>query len=199
MQSEAIPVVARCESEEAMSTDDIYLVNYRHSKCEPLKSITQLPKNEAFALAQKIYEDSHCRAHRRFGPDFVWYYPHRLKTEKWLYDRFIEIGGKPQTEHPFYFALDHCENYYVNFDNGLITKINLNDIDKNDVSFTFGDSVAQMESPNKPEPFLKDKLFEYISAFDNNVIDFLESIKSQYVCIEAQLWTDKYFEAEANI
>ena len=178
-----------------MSTSDIWLVNYRHPKDEPLKSITQLPEKEAFSLAKKLFDESPCRAHRRFGPDFAMYYPHRLKTEKWLYDSFTAIGGKPQTEHPFYFALHHCENLYVNFDCGLITRINLKDIDATDVSFTFGDSVAQMDSPNRKDPFLKDKLLEYISLHDNNVEKFLDGIKQPYVCIEAQLWTDKYFNS----
>ena len=177
-----------------MDKGKLFLVNYRHSKSDPLKSITQLPEQEAFTVAKKLYDESPCRAHRRFGPDFVYYYPHRLKTEQWLYERFLAIGGQPQTEHPFYFALHYCENFNVNFDFGKTTKINLNDIDIFDVSFTFGDSVAKMDSPDRKDPFLKDKLLEYINQFDNDVEKFLDSIKEQYVCIEAQLWTDKYFD-----
>ena len=176
-----------------MSEPELYLVSYRHFKSEPFKSITQLSEDEAFALAKKLYENSSCPAHKRFGPDFAQYYPHRLMTEKWLYERFKALGGKPQTEHPYYFAFHHCENLYTNFDSGVVTKIKLSDIDISDVSFTFGDSIAQMNRQSNPEPFLKDKLIKYISEFDHHVESFLESVIPRYVCIEAQLWTDQYF------
>ena len=42
-----------------MSLNDILLINYRHSNCEPLRSITQLQKEEAFALAKKYIWKAH--------------------------------------------------------------------------------------------------------------------------------------------
>ncbi len=176
-----------------MEIDNIYLVNYRHSASDPLKSITQLPKEEAFTVAKELYKNGHCPAHRRFGTDFQFYYPYRLKVEKWLYENFVSMGGKPQTEHPFYFVVQHCDNLFVNFNSGVVTSFKLNHIDIHDISFTFGDSMAQMEKAEKPVPFLKDTLLEYISTFGNDVEKFVESIKEQYVCVEAQLWTEKYF------
>jgi hypothetical protein len=162
--------------------------------CEPAKSITQLPEEEAFALAKKLYDENPCRAHNRFGPDFAEYYPHRLMTEKWLHNKFISLGGNPQTEHPYYFALQHCDNLFQNFNRGKITKIPLNSIDPLDVSFTFGDSVAKMNTPESRDPFLINKLIEYIELGGNDVEKFLDSIKNEYTLIEAQLWTDKYLK-----
>jgi hypothetical protein len=62
-----------------------------------------------------------------------------------------------------------------------------------DVSFTFGDSCKEMDSPHRKDLFLKDTLLEHIKLNNNDVEQFLDSIKQQYDCIEAQLWTDKYF------
>ena len=140
-----------------------------------------------------MYGQSRCRAHRRFGPDFPSYYEHRLKVEKWLYDSFVALGGKPQTEHPYYFALQYCENFYCNFDKGAESRIALFGIDPSDVSFTFGDSVAQMEQPTRRPLFLKAGLLEYVRDCGNDIDALLKNIKETYVCIEAQLWTDKYF------
>lgn len=173
--------------------NEIILVNYSYHSSKPLKSITQLPKEEAFAVAEKLYKESQCKAHRRFGPDFPVYYRHRLKTEKWLYDHFVAMGGKPETANPYYFALQYCENLYKNFDDGKAVTLNLKCIHPQDISFTFGDSVAQMESPDRKDPFMTDQLLSYISKYDNDVNQFIDSIKAKYVCIEAQLWTDKYF------
>ena len=177
-----------------MDANDIYIVNYRHSNCEPLKSITQLPEDEAFALAKKLYEESPCRAHNRFGPDFKWYYQHRIRTEAWLYDHFIAIGGKPSIKNPYYFLLDRSDVFDAYFGYGKTIKLALNNIDTCDVSFTFDDSCKMMDAPNRQEPFLKGKLLEYISMNGNSVESFLDSMKDQYDCIEAQLWTDKYFK-----
>ena len=171
----------------------LYIVNYRHAKSEPLKSITQLPRDEAFKLAEKLYSQSQCRAHRRFGPDFPSYYEYRLKVEKWLYESFVAIGGRPQTRHPFYFALEACESLQRNFGECEEVRICIDDVDDGDISFTFGDSMAQMETSNMRPLFSKQTLLEYLRAYDNNVSLFLESIKEPYRCVEAQLWTDRYF------
>ena len=173
--------------------DRIYLVNYRHRNCEPMKSITQLPREEAFQLAAKLYEDNPCSAHRRFGPDFPVYYSFRLKTEEWLYDHFIALGGKPKTKHPYYFALQQCESLKRNFGFGEEYRLGLDLIDETDISFTFGDSIKQMNSPQRIDPFMKPQLLQYLSRFDNDLNRLIDSLRDTYIIIEAQMWTDKYF------
>ena len=68
------------------------------------------------------------------------------------------LGGKPETRHPFYFALQYCENLYRNFDKGEEVRLNLEDIDSADVSFTFGDSMAQLERNAEKPLFSKEAL-----------------------------------------
>ena len=82
-----------------MTVNDLHIVNYCHSNCTPLLNIMRLPKDEAFALAREMAEQNKdTTAFYRFA-DFENYYPERLKTDKLLYDRFIELGGKPAEEH----------------------------------------------------------------------------------------------------
>jgi hypothetical protein len=171
---------------------ELFLVNYRQNDSVPLKSIMQLPKEEAFKTAEKLYNQSQCRAHKRFGPDFPKYYEARLQTEKWLYDSFILLGGKPQTKHPFYFVLQSCENFNRNFDYGKQIRLNTKDIDPSHISFTLGDSMAQMYAGSLQPLFLMETLYEQINSYDH-INKFLEYVKDQYVCIEAQIWTDQYF------
>jgi len=47
-----------------MTNNKLYLVNYCHSNSEQMKSITELPEQEAFAIAKKLYDAGPCRAHR---------------------------------------------------------------------------------------------------------------------------------------
>lgn len=170
----------------------LYIVNYRHESSEPLKSITQLPKEEAFAVAKELYANSSCKAHRRFGADFPSYYEYRMKIERLLYSEFITMGGKPETEHPYYFALQYCDSLCRNFEKPAEIRIKLDTIDPCHISFTLGDSMAQMEKTSEVKPFLRDTLIKHIIA-NGSAEPFLEKSTKEYSCIEVQLWTDRYF------
>ena len=170
---------------------DIYLVNYCSPGCPPLYSITRLSKQKAFALAKELATENKGASFGRFA-DFENYYPRRIRTEKWLYDCFISLGGKPVTKHPLYFVLHGSDYLNEWFDKGKITKICLNNIDSKHISFTFGDSMAKMNKPERKDPFLKETLFELINKYNGDVSIFLDSIKEQYTYIEAQIWNDVY-------
>jgi hypothetical protein len=169
---------------------ELYIVNYCNPNCTPLQSITRLPEVEAFALAKKLSEQYKGEAFYRLV-DFVNYYPRRIRTEKWLYDWFIKLGGVPETEHPLYFVLQRSDYLYEWFDRGEITRLPLNSIDAKHISFTFGDSNSKMDKPERRNLFLKNALFELISHY-GNIDMFFGSIKDQYKYIEAQLWNDSY-------
>ena len=177
---------------------NIMLVNYRHPSSRPYRSIMHLPRERAFEIADQLYKSSQCRAHKRFGPDFEFYYAYRLQVEQALYNEFMELGGKPQLKHPFYFVLEYCDAFYENFDHGVCVKLPLNEIDPFDISFTFGDSMAQFESDDRQPVFLVDTLYSYIKNYNQDIRLFLNKIIPKYKCIKAQLWTNKYFPCESR-
>ncbi len=144
-------------------------------------------------MAKELSDKNRGVAFNRFGEDYKGYYPHRIRTEKWLFDCFVALGGKPQTRHPFYFVLHGSDMLYKWFGEGSATKLLLSDIASCDISFTFGDSMSKMDKPERKDPFLKETLFDLINAHNGNVECFLNAIKEQYTYIEAQLWTNKYF------
>ena len=75
-----------------MITDDLYIVNYCHPNCVPLKNIMRLPKEETFALAYEMaQQNKDTTAFYRFT-DFENYYPERLKTDELLYSQFVKMG-----------------------------------------------------------------------------------------------------------
>lgn len=90
-----------------MNIDELLITHYCEPGKTPLHSITRLPREEAFHLAEELSKN--CRSERnRFGPDFTGYYPKRMMAENWLYHSFKASGGLPQNEHPIYFVL--CES-----------------------------------------------------------------------------------------
>ena len=75
------------------------------------KSITKYSPEKQKKIAEQLSNYSG-RALRRFDPDqFENYIKRRNQTEKWLYNAFLEIGGYPVSQHPFYCVLG--ENKYL--------------------------------------------------------------------------------------
>jgi len=176
-----------------MTENKIYLVNHRPPNCESLKSITRLPKKEAFDLAKKLQKEVDVsEAYMRFKDDqFKAYYEIRMRAEKWLYEKFIEVGGKPQTKHPIYFYVHkwHMEDRF--WETKVTERIELDSIDDSDISFIFGDSCGEVDRANRKEPFTKADLLEYIAEHDNDIEQLLQTVR--HGMIEAQVWNEKYF------
>lgn len=174
-----------------MTINDLCIVNYCHSNCTPLRNIMRLPKDEAFALAYKMAEQNkNTTAFYRFA-DFENYYPRRLQTDKLLYTRFIELGGRPLQEHPLSFVLQGSD--YLNgwFDNGIVTTIPLNRVSSKHISFTYGDSMATLERQSDFTMLTKDMLLKAISEYDGTLEEYLSWIAERYHYIEVQLWNDE--------
>lgn len=169
---------------------ELFIVNYCHPDCEPLKSVTRLPEKDAYAAAQELSDRHKGTAFVRFA-DFCNYYPRRIATEQWLHKHFLALGGKPETEHPLYFVLqgnDFLKNW---FDNGTVSALPLAAIKSEHISFMFGDSAAQADQLKKQNLFLTDELQAHIEQ-SGGIDSFLENIREQYSYIEVQLWSDEY-------
>ena len=173
-----------------MNVNDLHIVNYCHSSCTPLLNIMRLPKYEAFALAHEMAErNKDTTAFYRFA-DFENYYPERLKTDKHLYERFIELGGKPVEEHPLSFVLQGSDFLDGWFDRGIVTTIPLSRINADHISFTYGDSMSTLKMNGGFTMLTKDMLFKTISDYDGTLEDFLKYISDKYHYIEVQVWDD---------
>ena len=125
-----------------INTSDLILVNYCFDDCEPLKNIMRLPKEEAFKKAKEL-ADCHpeTTAFYRFS-DFDNYYVLRENQDKFLYDEFVKLGGKPKEKHPLSFVIEGSDYLKEWFGNGIETRIPLNKIKAEHISFTIGDSGA---------------------------------------------------------
>lgn len=174
-----------------VNVDEIYIVNYCHPKCTPFKNIVRLPKEEAFSLAYELSIMNKGEAFFRFG-DFENYYPLRIETDKYLYNAFISLGGKPKVEHPLSFVLHGSEYLYNWFGKGIITKVPLKNIPSEFISFTLGDSAAILKRTGKIPVLTKDMLLRSISQHNGTFDEYMHEIEKNYYYIEVQLWNDDY-------
>ena len=174
-----------------MTVDDLHIVNYCHRSCTPLLNIMRLPKDEAFALAYEMAaQNKETTAFYRFA-DFENYYRERLKTDTLLYTRFIELGGKPLQEHPLSFVLQGSDYLNEWFDCGIITRIPLNLIHPDYISFTYGDSMAGLKRHGEFTMLTKDMLLKAISDYGGTLEEFMINVENQYRYIEVQIWNDE--------
>lgn len=175
-----------------MTVSDLYIVNYCHKSCQPLLNIMRLPKAQAFEMARNMaMSNKGVTAFYRFA-DFENYYPARLKTDELLYTRFVELGGKPKQKHPLSFVLQGSDFLDRWFDGGTVTKIPLESIDEDCVSFTYGDSMTVLERHGKFDMLTKRMLIKAISEYSGTLDEFLADISERYKYIEVQFWGDSF-------
>lgn len=172
--------------------EQLYIINYCHNNCEPLKNIMRLPKEEAFTLAGKLAEENKGRtAFWRFA-DFAVYYPERQATDKLLYELFVALGGKPCEDHPLSFVLQGSEYLDAWFDNGIVTKLPLSEISSEHISFTLGDSMSTLKRNGDIQMLSKEELLQKVQVYPGTLEEFMEEIREKYGYIEVQLWSDEY-------
>ncbi|ERI95022.1 hypothetical protein HMPREF1982_00508 [Clostridiales bacterium oral taxon 876 str. F0540] len=180
-----------------MNIDDLYITNYREAGGLPLRSITRLKEEEAYALASKLSQESLSKRDR-YGDYFNTYYHKRLRTEEWIYDTFIALKGEPQTRHPIYFTLLESERLRSFFGNDNKVKILLKDIESSHISFTPRDSMHLMDMGRTENTvWRKEDLFRLINESKQDISQFIRNTPEKYGLvggyIEVQLWSDVYF------
>lgn len=181
-----------------INIDELYIVNYCHPNCIPLKNIIRLPEKEAFSLACEMAENNpETTAFYRFA-DFKNYYSLRINQDNYLYEMFVSLGGKPKEKHPLSFVLLDSEFLNNWFDNGTITKVLLRDIPSEFVSFTLGDSGAIFQKTGTVTMYTKEMLYHMIHEYKGTINEFMSEIVQKYYYIEVQIWDDVYCKTECT-
>lgn len=175
-----------------INIDELYIVNYCHQNCIPLKNIVRLPVNEAFSLAHELaVRNPDTTAFYRFA-DFRNYYSLRMSQDNYLYEMFLSLGGKPKEKHPLSFVFQGSDFLNNWFDHGTITKISLKDIPSEFISFTLGDSGAIFQKNGTVTMYTKEMLYNKIMEYQGTIDEFMREIIEKYYYMEVQLWDDDY-------
>ena len=81
-----------------------------------------------------------------------------------------------------------CEYLRKWFSNGEKIVISLEDVPDDQISFTIGDSCAQIINGTEPEILTKEMLMKRIRSCGGSVSSFLEESLGKFAYVEAQLW-----------
>jgi hypothetical protein len=148
----------------------------------------ELPEKEAFRVAAELaamHPDT--ASFGRFA-DFENYYPNRKKADEYVREAFICLGGKPELLHPYSFTLNECEYLRSWFSEGEKLVLDLADIPEEQISFTIGDSCAQITNGVEPQVLTKEMLMKRIADHGNSVEAFLKASLGKFAYVEVQLW-----------
>ena len=91
-------------------------------------------------------------------------------------------------DHPYSFVLHECEYLKEWFSDGESFRIALDDIPDDVISFTIGDSCAQITHGKEPAVLTKQMLIDAVSRFDSPE-EYLKAVLGKFAYIEVQLWT----------
>lgn len=181
-----------------ININDLCIVNYCHANCVPFMNICRLPEKDAFLLAEKMATaNPNTTAYVRFS-DFKNYYPRRMMQDKYLYESFINLGGKPKEQHPLSFVLHGSDYLYRWFGNGIINKIKIENIPSEYISFTLGDSMSAFKRDGRLTMYTKQMLSEILYNYHGDIDDFMAEIVEKHYYIEVQLWNDDYCLKDFN-
>ena len=153
---------------------NLYITHYYFHGTDPWKNIMLLPENEAFRVAKEM-----AAAHpdkTSFGrfADFDNYYPARKKADEYVRECFVDLGGKPVLQHPYAFTLMECEYLRKWFSEGEKLVLDLDEIPDDQISFTIGDSCAQITNGMEPKVLTKEMLTKRIHDCGDSVESFFK-------------------------
>jgi len=178
-----------------------YITHYYNLKSTPFLSLSELNDCDAVKLMESLYSEKNEYGKRFVNP--MQYLNNRRETEKWVRNKFIKKGFKPIDDHPLYFVFGESDWLEKQAPEGSETgkiSIPLNQIDNNDISFTYPDSmVSRWLGNSKPIELYNPKYHGKVFSKDEvlnliNEVGILEnSGKSVFPVnmppyIEAQIW-----------
>ena len=159
-----------------------------YSRGEPFRSITSVGQENWAEIIKDLNETNAWGLSRFSDPNYL---EDRLIAEKKMRKEFISKGGKPELDHPIYFFLGRHKGFESHKSN-VGYAINLKDILKDSVSFTYGDSMLSFIDKNRLLSGQKyqNSLCGRIYKVDDlvNIFNHADFPKESALNIEAQLW-----------
>ncbi len=171
----------------------IYLYHYFERKIGPFVSLSDLSVEDAMKIQLEL--DIHNTTFHA-GKRKKKYYERRKYLEQLVRKMFIEKGGKPIREVPYYMVIGECPWLATWFDDSNYIKISISEFDLNTISFTYGDTFPTF-SPNvtdnleyRRQVYTYQEILSIIEKYGMPQDFWNEPIYSQPAYVEVQVWSD---------
>lgn len=173
-----------------------YLFHYYEINNGPFRNITEFGPEKAASIQTDITEGFISNR----TPDYI---DQRFDLEVWLKEQFVNKGGTPNRNEPFYFTLGPCEWLKTWYKNPGVIKIPLADFNPKHLSFTYPDSMisfqlntlpdfAAYRKPHNGQVFLLEEIKELINDYGLPTEEQWQSIETMKYdrYVEVQVWDD---------
>jgi hypothetical protein len=173
----------------------VSLYHYFERKVGPFVSISGLSIEEAMAIQSQLTTQFHVEYRSQQ------YYERRQYLEQYVRSLFMEKGGKPVLDVPYYMVIGECPFLTTWFEDSDYIKIPINEFDLQTISFTFGDTFPTF-SPRvtddmeyRKKVYFYDEIVPLIQKYGLPQNTWDETYESPCY-VEVQVWSDipiKYY------
>jgi len=167
----------------------IYLYHYFEQKAGPFISVSGLPIEEAMKIQSQLTTDFHLKYRSRE------YYERRKYLEQLVRSMFIEKGGHPILDVPYYMVIGECPFLVTWFEEAMYVKIPINEFDFQTLSFTYGDTFPTFSTRVTDNMEYRKKVYLYeeiISIIDKYGLpqNSWDGTYESPCYVEVQVWSD---------
>lgn len=165
-----------------------YLFHYYEASRGPFRSLTMLPPVEAESILNELRSRNDLFASRR-AQDYL---AVRRELEDGVRELFIQKGGRPRLERPYYMVLGACPWLQSWYAHGRELRIALSVFEADAVSFTYGDTFPAMRyadgQPYRRQVYRLDEIPGLIRRYGLPQTWNPDGSKGPDRYIEAQVW-----------
>jgi hypothetical protein len=135
----------------------LYLYHYFDIFNGPFKNLSELNVVDAKIIQDNISKNKIGFAAQRNDN----YIERRFELENMAYNIFISKGGKPKSKFPHYFVVEECNWLESWYENSNYIKINIENINKAEISFTYGDLFPTFSEKVKDNKEYRKNVYTY--------------------------------------
>lgn len=168
------------------------LYHYFEKEKGPFVNLSELPLDEAQKIQDNLQNEGKVFAARR-NPQYL---SRRRYLEQLTRKMFIEKGGLPIRQTPYYMVVEECpwlNTWYKTSDH---IRIPISEFDLKTLSFTYGDTFPTF-SPKvtdhlefRKTVYTYDEILKVINKYGLPQNDWKEPIFAQPAYVEVQVWSD---------
>lgn len=167
----------------------IYLYHYFEKAIGAFKNLSEIDIEEA----QKIQSQLNKVFASQRNPEYL----HRRKyLEQLVRGMFIQKGGKPERQTPYYMVIGECPWLSSWYKESSFVKIPINDFDSNTISFTYGDTFPTFSDKvtdnleYRKTVYTYDEIFKIIEKYGLPQDKWKEPVFAQPAYVEVQVWSN---------
>lgn len=169
------------------------LYHYFEKEKGPFAHLSGLPIDEAQRIQSDLQKEGKVFAAKR-NPEYL---TRRRYLEQLTRKLFIEKGGLPIRETPYYMVVEECPWLNTWYKDAGYIRIPISEFDLKTISFTYGDTFPTF-SPKVTDNwefrrtvYNYDEILKVIAKYGLPQNDWKEPIFAQPAYVEVQIWSDE--------